>query len=220
MKTTTKAAQWTAWAALCAATALAGQAWAQGGAPGTGPYAGGAIGFGWDQRANDEKAWSDGIIRERLDDILGEGWTSSGDETTLGLSVYTGYAFTPMLSAEVAFTWMDEFESTTRGERESISTSSSLSSIGAFAVFTAPLDTRFVPFARGGFHRWDTRTKVRAGDETERQDNDGIDGAFGAGLIGNVFDDRAIRMRMEWTWLDLGDSDGVHFFGIGAQYGF
>ncbi|MBB3046177.1 opacity protein-like surface antigen [Litorivivens lipolytica] len=121
-----------------------------------------------------------------------------------------GYRVGDALSFELGYHDLGEFEisnglSTLSGETESVSLS---------ALLGLPLTRHFSIFGRAGFHHWTVDTASNAFGPRERDEADGTDVMYGAGVRGELTESFAIRLQYDKLKLsdeeddaDIGDYD-------------
>lgn len=135
---------------------------------------------------------------------------SDTDDEDSTKNAFIGYRDGDALSFELGYHDLGEFEvsnglTTLSGETDSVSLS---------ALLGLPLTERFSIFGRAGFHHWTVETASNAFGPRDRDEANGTDVMYGAGIRGEITENAAIRLQYDKMKLsdeeddaDIGDYD-------------
>ncbi len=156
--------------------------------------------------------------------------TASVDEEDLGYKVFAGYEFNKFIAVEGFY--FDAGEATITANSGDVVADGNTSlvipvddfkasiegqSFGLIGVIGYPVHQYFYPYAKLGFHKWDTEIAVSAPGVVVSVEDDGTDMVFGVGFRMDVTD--SVSVRGEFERYDY-DGEDVDFLSAGLMYRF
>ena len=140
------------------------------------------------------------------------------DEEDFAFKAFAGYQFHKHFAGEVNYLNFGEPDDTISILGVNVDTEIEAYAIALYLVGILPLTEKFEIFGKLGGAYWDAEAKARALGVTGRQDEDGIDLAYGAGAS-YAFTER-FAARVEYEGVDADDLEKLDILSVSGELRF